>query len=182
MIILSALLIYLQTSISALAFLIIFNVFIHFYWKKFFLFCPLLTILLKVLYSGETGGVVHPRLLHPPNLGPGEAAGAELEHGVIGLAGYQVVAPCDINMHRSGMVWRRFKPKLKDAKAAWPVFLWALLGSIFFIYSLTIWLTDWLTDRSHLLTNHLTDWLTDWLTDITTYRAVFHSQKGWRRC
>ena len=43
---------------------------------------------------------MRPGLLHPPNLGPGEAAGAELEHGVIGLAGYQVVPPCDLNMHQ----------------------------------------------------------------------------------
>ena len=67
--------------------------------EKFFLFSLLLTILLKVLYPGEAGGVVRPGLPHPPNLGPGEAAGAELEHGVIGLAGYQVLPPCDINKH-----------------------------------------------------------------------------------
>ena len=84
--------------------------------------------------------MVHPRLLHPPNLGPGEAAGAELEHSVIGLAGYQVVAPCDINMHR---VWYEgalnHLEKLQAAKAASHVTSlplltehnWVLLGPFF---------------------------------------------------
>ena len=88
-------LIYLQTAISTCSIYYFYPLFL----KIFFLFCPLCTILLEVLYPGEAGGVVRPRLPHPPNLGPGEAAGAELEHGVIGLAGYQVVPPCDINMH-----------------------------------------------------------------------------------